>query len=611
MAHLERASYWPDPAPDCDVSPCAGGEVPKIRSLSSALKPTKQARTRVVCQSDSLRLLNASVGKARRDGYDIRPTDHRALSKQQGRLLKRINARLFKRCKYHEIQPAVTASDNDDRVVVMPGVYTEPTASAKKKNDPACAQYRIFTDKDGGASGAVSYAYQYHCPNDQQLVAVIGREPGAGSDPQPPRWERFGIPNLGKCIRCNLQLEGSGVSADDVVVEAGNAKNGDKGPNGVGARKDVGIRADRADGFVLRNIKVRHALEHGIYVIETDGYMLDRFKAFYNGAYGTLTFALDHGVQQNCEAVGHGDSGLYPGSPAETGEQRQPGTQARLNQEIRYCDMHHNMAGFSATNGNAIRIHHNEMYDNALGLTTDIMTAPGHPGFPDDSMVIEDNNIYSNNFNLFTKDSDVEPLFPFPTGTGMWIAGGNNHTIRRNRFYDNWRRAAMLFSIPDALICGIATTNRQSGCDADTISTSFRNKFYDNVMGIAPDGTRKPNGTDFWWDAFPGNAANCWWDNGKVTSFPSALPSCDGGKSPSQSLGLGNVGATAELYYCGAGFALGTPNLPDCPWFETPPKPGTRAARAAEAAQRAAYVKSFSAFCNEFGEVPTCAPLLR
>ena len=33
-AHIERASYWPDPAPDTSVSPPAGGKVPKARSLS-------------------------------------------------------------------------------------------------------------------------------------------------------------------------------------------------------------------------------------------------------------------------------------------------------------------------------------------------------------------------------------------------------------------------------------------------------------------------------------------------------------------------------------------------------------------------------------------------
>ena len=35
--HLERPSYWPDPAPDATVSPPAGGKVPEARPLASAV----------------------------------------------------------------------------------------------------------------------------------------------------------------------------------------------------------------------------------------------------------------------------------------------------------------------------------------------------------------------------------------------------------------------------------------------------------------------------------------------------------------------------------------------------------------------------------------------
>src|SRR5439155_21541329 len=58
-AHIERASYWPDPAPDCSVQPCAGGEVPTPRSLASAV--TGKDVTRVVCQRDSVRRLQRSI----------------------------------------------------------------------------------------------------------------------------------------------------------------------------------------------------------------------------------------------------------------------------------------------------------------------------------------------------------------------------------------------------------------------------------------------------------------------------------------------------------------------------------------------------------------------
>ena len=324
VAHVERPSYFPNPAPDTEVSPAAGGEVPKARSLASALKKKLPGTTRVVCQSDSLKRLRSSIATARRSGYSLRPSDVRKLSSKQAKKLLKVNKKLRKMCRFREIQPAVEASKNNDRVVVMPGLYLEPTARAKPTNDPACEKFRTNGDKPGEEGNALSYAYQFKCPNDQNLIAVMGREVGTGTDPIPPREDRTGIPNLGKCIRCNVQMEGSGVGPDDVVIDAGDETKGNGGPNGVGSKKDVVVRADRADGFVFKNATVRHGGEHGLYVLETDGYLLDRFKAFFNGLYGTLVFVSDHGIQQNCETVGHGDSGIYPGGPVETGEQRPP-----------------------------------------------------------------------------------------------------------------------------------------------------------------------------------------------------------------------------------------------------------------------------------------------
>src|SRR6266545_2946773 len=240
-AHVERPSYWPDPRPDCHVAPCAGGAVPTARTLASALDDSKPGRTRVVCQADSLTRLKASVRRALDHGYYVRPTAHRSLTAARARALIDVNRRLFSRCGYHQIQAAVTASGNNDRVVVMPGLYTEPHSRRQPTNDPACAKYLIKSDS--GDPGALSHDYQLHCPNDANLVAVIGRGADTGPVPDPPRTDRHGIPNAGRCIRCNLQLEGSGVSADDVVVEAGDAAAGDGGPSAVGNRKDVGIFA--------------------------------------------------------------------------------------------------------------------------------------------------------------------------------------------------------------------------------------------------------------------------------------------------------------------------------------------------------------------------------
>jgi hypothetical protein len=591
LAHVERASYWPDPAKDCvHVKPCAGGKVPKAKSLRSSLNRKAVGTTRVVCQANSMSLLRASIAAGVKNGYDIRPHDHRTFSKKAGRKLLAINRKLQKRCRFQSIQAAVTKSHNNDRVVVMPGLYTEPKSRAAKTNDPACDKYRIANDK--GSSGAVSYAYQFHCPNDQNLIAVLGRALGKGADPQPPLEDRHGIPNTGDCIRCNLQLEGSGVSADDVIVDAGEVASGDKGPRK--SVKDVGIRVDRADGFVLRNLKVRHAREHDIYVLESDGYLLDRFKVYWGGEYGVLTFVEDHGVMQNCEAAGSGDSGLYPGAGAETGNQRKEGTKFRYSQRITRCDSHHNAGGYSGTDGNATHVDHNNFYDNALGFTTDVFTSPGHPGFPQDSDLVEYNNFFDNNYNPYgdqgTAD-DIQPSVPVPVGTGMWIAGGNDNVVRFNRFYDNWRRAVMLFAVPDSTVCSPGIGQEVTGCDPGKFSTSYRNQFYGNIMGTSPTGENLPNGQDFWWDNFAGNTGNCWWDNeggpdGKLDNSPANLPDCDGGKNPGASTGTADFGNESELVSCFGAVSTHNYSQP-CPWFDTPPRPTSRRAKLERRAQAA------------------------
>src|SRR3954452_20935404 len=84
-AHVERPSYWPDPAPDCSIKPCAGGKVPKIRTLRSALKKKLPGSTRVVCQPNSLKQLRTSIKNAVQNGYFIRPSDHRNYNAAQGR----------------------------------------------------------------------------------------------------------------------------------------------------------------------------------------------------------------------------------------------------------------------------------------------------------------------------------------------------------------------------------------------------------------------------------------------------------------------------------------------------------------------------------------------
>src|SRR3954454_12286448 len=82
-AHVERPAYWPDPAPDTSITPAAGGEGPEGRKLSAALKASEPGATHVVCRPTSLLLARRSIAKARKSGYDIRPSEHRRLTARQ------------------------------------------------------------------------------------------------------------------------------------------------------------------------------------------------------------------------------------------------------------------------------------------------------------------------------------------------------------------------------------------------------------------------------------------------------------------------------------------------------------------------------------------------
>ena len=61
LAHLERPSYWPDPAADTSVSPPAGGGVPDARSLESAVTGEGPGEVRVVLDGEERTLGEGEV----------------------------------------------------------------------------------------------------------------------------------------------------------------------------------------------------------------------------------------------------------------------------------------------------------------------------------------------------------------------------------------------------------------------------------------------------------------------------------------------------------------------------------------------------------------------
>ncbi|HEX3279338.1 MAG TPA: right-handed parallel beta-helix repeat-containing protein [Thermoleophilaceae bacterium] len=613
FAHLERPSYWPDPRPDTSVSPAAGGRVPDLRSLESAVTGRGPGKVRVVCQGrggwKSLGLLAKSIAKARAHGYRLRPSQPKLrLSRWDALKLLWQNVVLAKRCAYSEIQPAVRDSHNNDRVVILPGVYTEPTSRAQPLNDPRC---KDLTQEDSGGAKTPSFKYQATCPNDQNLVYVQGRAVSSTPPPSPPLKNREGIPDLGPCLRCNLQIDGTGVIPEDVIIDGASDYVSDA-PDARPRQfnKHVVLRVDRADGFVAHNFTVRGALEHGLYVEEADGYRIDRVKMFWAADYGNLTFTSDHGLYTDCEALGAGDAGVYPGAAPETGEQADKSfypDAPRLNTTVRDCDLHGSVLAYSGSMGNAVRITHNHIYGNTAGISTDTISAGGHPGFPADSVQIDHNWIYSNNLDLFKPNAPVTPRVGIlPVGVGIFWAGHNNGRVFHNWIWDNWRDGAFLLSIPDALVTPEGAVNPGGSCKDPQLSTSCGNQFFQNQLGrvpwgfrpfpalyafgnhVGPTRGRAPNGLDFWWDegGVGKVTGNCWFANKGPDGTAASVtgPGTGDGNDPlpsdcASSVGNGDSVKVAYLLSC---FLAREGQVPpeQCDWYTLPPQPGSTAAAA-------------------------------
>jgi hypothetical protein len=433
------------------------------------------------------------------------------------------NSRLFKKCRYEHIQEAVNAASDDTDILVLPGVYREEPSRAAP------------TTSGGDLSdGSYSYEYQAANPNDQNLIGIMGKK--------------------------NITLEGTGLTPADVLIDNG-------------FTKDVGVRCDRCEGFIVRNLTQQDANEHGIYVVDSDGYIFDRAIGRYNKEYSLFSFASDHGLYTDCEAMGGGDSGLYIGG--------QPDTHAfgRFAAEVRNTKMYHSALGFSGTQGSSIWMHDNDVFDNAIGLSFD--SENDHPNFPERWSLIENNRLHDNNFDIYAPTSDVPArgpaydFFRYPVGTAMWIIGGDDNIIRNNIIWNNIRFGFILARNPQ---------------EAPLPSEVQRNQVYGNKIGVDPDGNAAPNltafpptsctpgtcyargGSDFFWDQ-TGND-NCWGAqdpaSGTVKTDPDPIP------GPCPMMNLGGTGSPAKLLLllnCSLDTSVNPPVTNDttypCPWGHT------------------------------------------
>jgi hypothetical protein len=538
-AHEEREATFPD----------GSGEVPEFLGLDNP-------RKRVVCAADS----------------------RQRISRMPAGPVKRQNQALLKQCDFDSIQSAINSiTEQRTSVYVLPGVYRE-TEWAEMERSEYCSNLESESDDPVDAASyigsvtspvtgqanaesdpiALSYSDQRRCPHNLNLIAVFGDS--TPDDDSIACDSKF----------CGLQLVGTGQRMSDVVIDNRFSKLN-------------ALRADRMSGFYLSNMTVQQAEFNAIYVLENDGFMIDRVVARANDEYGILAFASDHGVIQNSDTYYNGDSGIYPGSASDVNGDNTDFEPTRYSIEIRDNKSHHNALGYSGTAGNSVYAHGNDFYANGTGIATDSLF-PGHPGLPQDHARWSRNRVYDNNENYYEKyvhtgvcakpmeergymEGVVCPVIPAPVGTGVLIAGGNYNSTDNNWIYDNWRFGTMQFMVPAALRDEYDPTKQND--------TSHHNRTVGNKMGIGPDGEVAHNGMDHWWD--DQGVGNCWEDNTysrgeRTDNFTVEPRSCDEGGSQNP---IGFPVKDADFLSCSQYDRNDEfwRDPPECSWFESPEKP--------------------------------------
>ena len=566
-----------------------------------------RASTSVVCQRDSLSARTAVDRNGHEDRLHAAPhAGPRDVTAAEGHALLDLNRRLFRRCRFHSIQAAVNASGNNGRVVIMPGLYTEPESRPRRRTTRPATQYEITNDR--GQPGALSYKYQWYCPNDQNLIAVLGREPGADRSARPPFDDRHGIPDLGPCIRCNLQIEGSGVGPDDVIDRRRARESGDGGPHGSrqGRRHPRRPRGRHRDpqrqGPPRPGARDLRARDRRLPARPLQGLLRGRVRRAHVRRRPRPDAEL-RGRRQRTTRVSTRAPAPTPGSGATPASTRSSATARRSATATRTTTR-------AATRARTATPPTCTTTTSTTTRSGSRPTSSRRPGTRASRRTRTWSSTTTSTRTTSIRTSQPAatelPPVPVPVGAGLWIAGGNDNIVRYNHFYDNWRRGAMLFAVPDQLVCGPGVgidpslarrlqpgrsaaldlvpervlrqrdgpgALSQSSAALPRLAASGPLRWMDTGRAGAQR-RRKPFGGPggLLVGRVPGNTENCWHDNvgqdgtaGSLTSLPPSPPPGSSRNAPhvlphicdDTSVGAGGAAQEEELVDCLAAFSPG------------------------------------------------------
>ena len=313
-------------------------------------------------------------------------------------------------------------------------------------------------------------------------------------------------------------------NARAVILEGTNAKTIIEGTPGWMPGDPTTIPANNAIegrsiiGLVMKNMWARNYQNNTFFVwasnVEEDGemcadFVMDNLVSSDTRAYGLFSRNCFGGKFLNSEGWNHGDSALYIGeTPCDTYDWTNDGTPCQADPKwtlVKNVTSHQNSLGYSGTNSKYVKIEDSTFYNNGAGIVPSTLDSEKFE--PNGWLILENNDIFWNNYNYYAPGSTVDTVIGNgnPTGIGIMLYGSDGVVSKNNNIFGNEQWGAATFSGPE--LFGV-----NDGDDAKNTN----NEFIDNSMGR---NGQDPNGNyDFFSDYSGGG--NCWSGNGSATFAP-------------------------------------------------------------------------------------------
>jgi len=267
-------------------------------------------------------------------------------------------------------------------------------------------------------------------------------------------------------------------------------------------------------GLVMKNMWARNYQNNTFFVwasnVSADNercadFVMDNLVSSDTRAYGLFSRNCFGGKFLNSEGWNHGDSTLYVGeTPCDdplwsNRSNSAPDCQADPNWTlVKNVKSHQNSLGYSGTNSKYVRITDSAFYNNGIGLVPSTLDSEKFE--PNGWLIIENNDIFWNNYNYYSTGSTVSTVIGNgnPIGMGVQLYGSDGVIVRNNDIFGNEQWGAITHSGPE--LFGV-----NDGDDAKNLN----NQFIGNRMGR--NGT-DPNGNADFFSDFSGGG-NCWSGN--------------------------------------------------------------------------------------------------